>query len=255
MRLTRRRFLKLGLMASTGIALPVGALQIPLARLGAGRSQRSPAVAPFTVPLPSPPVLQPVRTDASTDYYEIVQKPAKVEILPGHTTEVWGYNGIFPGPTIEARSGRTVVVRQINELPVPVSTHLHGGVTPADSDGYPTDLILPQGWDPDRAPHTYGGAHSSTQRVKDYRYPNAQRGATLWYHDHRMDFTGPQVYRGLAGFYLLRDAVEDALPLPKGEKDIPLMIADRTFNELRRSSCHICHLELTTPLTTRCSSA
>jgi FtsP/CotA-like multicopper oxidase with cupredoxin domain len=46
-----------------------------------------------------------------------------------------------------------------------------------------------------------------------------------------MDFTGPQVYRGLAGFHLVHDDEEDALPLPKGERDIPLMICDRAFDE------------------------
>ncbi len=56
-----------------------------------------------------------------------------------------------------------------------------------------------------------------------------QRAATLWYHDHRMDFTGPQVYRGLAGFHLVRDDEEDALGLPSGERELPLMICDRAF--------------------------
>jgi spore coat protein A, manganese oxidase len=46
-----------------------------------------------------------------------------------------------------------------------------------------------------------------------------------------MDFSGPQVYKGLAGLYLLRDEVEDSLPLPKDEKEVPLMITDRIFNE------------------------
>jgi spore coat protein A len=58
-----------------------------------------------------------------------------------------------------------------------------------------------------------------------------QPAATLWYHDHRIDFTGPQVYKGLAGFHIVRDEVEDDLPLPKGEKDVPLMICDRAFEE------------------------
>ena len=69
------------------------------------------------------------------------------------------------------------------------------------------------------------------RRHKDYVYPLEQRAATLWYHDHRMDFTGPQVWRGLAGFHIVRDDEEDALPLPKGEKDVPLMICDRSFGE------------------------
>jgi spore coat protein A len=43
---------------------------------------------PFKVPLPVPPVLEPVRTDAGTDYYEMTQKAGRVEILPGIQTEV-----------------------------------------------------------------------------------------------------------------------------------------------------------------------
>ena len=85
---------------------------------------------------------------------------------PGVDDADLGYNGIFPGPTIEARRGQTVMVRQRNELPAPVSVHLHGGVTPPESDGYPTDLIMPG-------------------ETKEYVYPLQQRAATLWYHDHR----------------------------------------------------------------------
>lgn len=139
---------------------------------------------------------------------------------------------MFPGPTIAARCGRPVVVRHRNELPVPVVVHLHGGKTPPESDGYPTDLILPVGTDTAATAHA---AHATVGRighgVKDYTYPNEQPSTTLWYHDHRDMFTGPQVYKGLAGFYLIHDAIEDALPLPKGDNDIPLMITDHIFNE------------------------
>ena len=212
MTLSRREFLKLGVAGGAGLLLPVGTFGTALARARTVENLESPPVQPFAVPLPIPPVLEPARKDATTDYYEITQKEAKARILPELKTEVWGYDGIFPGPTIEARSGRRVVVRQKNELPVPVSTHLHGGVTPPESDGYPTDLVPP-------------GGH------KDYVYPNEQRASTHWYHDHRMDFTGPQVWQGLAGFYLVRDEAEDALTLPKGEKEVPVMIADRLFAE------------------------
>jgi spore coat protein A len=161
---------------------------------------------PFTVPLPIPPVLE------GADYHEITQRAAEVEILPGMKTTVWGYNGIFPGPTIESRRGRKTVVRHSNELREPVVVHLHGGRTPAEHDGYPTDYVRP------------GSA-------REYVYPLDQPAATLWYHDHRMDFTGPQVYKGLAGFHLVRDDEEDALPLPRGEREVPLMITDRAFAE------------------------
>ncbi|MBO2445598.1 multicopper oxidase family protein [Actinomadura barringtoniae] len=178
---------------------------------------------PFTAPLAIPPVLKPVRSDADADYYEITQKSAKAQILPGYTTEVWGYEGRFPGPTIESRSGRKTVVRHTNQLSLPTVTHLHGGVTPTQYDGYPTDFLLPGNGGRVRVDK------SIAQGSYDYVYPLAQPAATLWYHDHRMDFTGPQVYRGLAGFHLIRDDAEQALPLPRGDRDIPLMICDRSF--------------------------
>jgi spore coat protein A len=103
--------------------------------------------------------------------------------------------------------------------------HLHGGKTPPEHDGYPTDMITPVGgWQGAQGGH---GRHGGTmsEGTKEYVYPLDQPAATLWYHDHRMDFTGPQVNRGLAGFHLVHDDEEDALPLPKGERDVPLMTA------------------------------
>jgi len=186
--------------------------------------------APFSVPLPIPPRLKPTYSDATTDYYAITQQVGNAAILPGLTTEIWGYNGIFPGPTLVSQRGRRTVVRHRNELPVPTVVHLHGGVTPPEHDGYPTDLVLPvSGWEDSHNGHATGAALSHGER--EYSFPLDQPAATLWYHDHRMDFTGPQVYRGLAGFHLLHDAAEDALPLPKAERDIPLMICDRAFAE------------------------
>jgi FtsP/CotA-like multicopper oxidase with cupredoxin domain len=64
---------------------------------------------------------------------------------------------------------------------------------------------------------------------RTYTYPNTQRAATLWYHDHRMDYTAPQVYRGLFGLHLIRDEEEDRLALPHGGREVPLVIADRAF--------------------------
>jgi spore coat protein A, manganese oxidase len=227
-----------GAMAGAGLALPLGTLSVPVARMAASASIKSPVVESFRVPLPVPPVLEPVRTDGSADHYEVTQRAARQEILSGLKTEVWGYDGSFPGPTIEAKRNREVVIRQVNELPVPVSVHLHGGKTPPESDGYPTDLILPAGRrGHDHPSHAHGGSRGGVPGGgghagrKDYRYPNEQRAATLWYHDHAMDFTGPQVYKGLLGMYVLRDDVEDSLPLPGGEKDVPLIICDRTFLE------------------------
>ncbi|MGN9837307.1 multicopper oxidase family protein [Nonomuraea sp. H19] len=170
----------------------------------------APLPKPFAVPLPVPEVAKPVRSAGGADYYELAERAAEVEVLPGLRTQIWGYDGRFPGPTIEARSGRRTVVKLVNQLGQPTVLHLHGGHTPPESDGYPTDLVAP-------------GAS------REYAFPLEQRAATLWYHDHRMDYTGPQVWRGLAGMFLVRDAEEEALPLPAGERDVPLLISDRSF--------------------------
>ncbi|GGS61864.1 multicopper oxidase [Planobispora rosea] len=229
---SRRGFL--GLLGGAGLAVtgcggPGGLLTAETS--GEVLTSALPLPRPFTVPLPVPATARPVRPG----HYEVVQRAAKVEIIPGTPTEVWGYDGTFPGPTFDLRRGSRTVVRVRNELPVPTSTHLHGGVTPPDSDGYPTDLVVARGRGFRPAP----GAHAHHDPApwtlhagaRDYVYPLEQRAATLWYHDHRMDFTAPQVWRGLAGFLLVRDDEDDALPLPKGERDIPLMICDRAFEE------------------------
>jgi spore coat protein A len=182
-----------------------------------------------------PEVLRPVSTEGGVDRYEIRQAVGRQRIRPDVETEVWGYEGTFPGPTIETRTGRQVVVTHHNELIVPTVVHLHGAVVTAEHDGYPADVVLPAegDWESDpllaaHAAHTVGGVASGSRA---YVYPNEQRAATLWYHDHRMSFSGPQQYRGLAGFYLIRDDVDDELPLPRGPREIPLMLADRAFND------------------------
>ncbi|MFG2648497.1 multicopper oxidase family protein [Streptomyces sp. NPDC048436] len=239
---SRRRALGLFAGASASIAVPVGATayeSLTPERTGTVLRSRLPLPKPFGVPLPVPAQARPTRRTATTDRYEITQRAARVEIMPGTKTTVWGYDGVFPGPTIAGRSGRTASVHITNSLPVPTSTHLHGGVTPPTSDGYPTDLVVPalcgSTFKPHRMRRMNHGMHTSasawtfTEGGKTYDYPLEQRAATLWYHDHRMDFSAPQVWRGLAGFFLVHDAEEDALPLPGGDKDIPLLLCDRAF--------------------------
>jgi spore coat protein A len=237
----RRTFLGGGLAAVIGAGVGV-----PLT-LGAGGStstgnllpSRRPLPPAFAQPLQLPAVLQPTRSDATADYYDITQRRALASILPDVKTEIWGYNGIFPGPTLVSRHGRSAVVTHRNDLPLPTVVHLHGGRTPPDSDGYPLDFINPADMsymngrmEADvhgsmKMPESGGNV---AQGFRTYAYPLEQRAAGLWYHDHRMDFTGPSVWRGLAGFHLHRDEEEDALGLPSGSRELPLMILDRSFN-------------------------
>ena len=232
---TRGRPSRRAVLGALGGAAVLGATVpwlLSPAELGRVIRSQLPLPEPFRVPLPVPPVLTP-RREADTDHYEITQRVARLEILPGVRTTVWGYDGLFPGPTIVSRAGRRTEVHHRNQLPVPTVVHLHGGITPAAHDGYPTDLVLPA--DGPDAGHDMAGMGDPdpdavvTTGGRDYVYPLPQRAATLWYHDHRMGFTGASVWRGLAGFHLVRDDEEDTLPLPGGERDIPLMITDRSF--------------------------
>jgi len=154
-------------------------------------------------------------------------------------TALWGFNGSWPGPTIVARRGKPTTIRWTNRLPrkhfLPIDytlhgsestlpevrtvTHLHGARVLPESDGYP------EAW------YTADGQHGPRFNPEPSLYPNDQPAATLWYHDHCHGITRLNNYAGLAGFYLIRDEAEDALNLPLGEFEIPLMLQDRLFNK------------------------
>lgn len=147
--------------------------------------------------------------------------------------------------------------------PVPIVTHLHGGHSHDDSDGYPTAWFLPDAGD---IPQSYARVGSKWDDFGNgfqnrtavtwnlgysvYQYENDQPATTLWYHDHALGMTRANVYAGLAGFYNLRggpgDKVLDmasgmaaTLPGPApalGDApgmayyEIPIVIQDRAFN-------------------------
>jgi spore coat protein A len=193
-------------------------------------------LTPFVDILPTPKVLEPIGTSQSGDpVYELSVVEASQQLhseLPAPTA-LWTYNGSFPGPTIDADAGVPIAVRYVNDLPLGdphalvvdecahgpnywqdtarVVTHLHGGHVPARFDGQPEHHLLPG-------------------ESEFYRYPNQQLPATLWYHDHAMGITRLNVYMGLAGFYLLRDAFETGLGLPSGDHEVPLALQDRQIN-------------------------
>ena len=211
---TRREVLKaLGVLGAAGASAALSPLKV------FGASNDSSGVASFTQPLRIPPVLSPMSSTSTADYYDMQITQTTASIIPGKSTPIIGYNGMTPGPTIRARVGRQTVVNFYNGLPTTtlggaagnIVTHLHGGHTPSADDGFPTDFVTP-----------------GTNRT--YTYPNNQLPATLWYHDHTDMVTGPHVWYGMAGFYLLTDSVEEGLNLPSGNHEVPLVIQDRRFN-------------------------
>ena len=203
----------------------------------------SPNIEKWVDEVPRPEVLEPVGTKNQQPYYEVEIREGEQKIhrdLP--PTTFWGYDGQYPGPTIEARQGEPIYVRWKNKLPdahllpvdttvhddmipydipgVRVVTHLHGGNIETESDGNAS------AWFTRDFQETGPGFEK-----KDYYYVNDQPPTTLWYHDHSIGITRLNVYAGLAGFYLLRNEYEKSLGLPEGEFEIPLVLQDRSFNE------------------------
>jgi len=165
----------------------------------------------FTMAMPVPAVLAPTSSDTTTDRYALTVRTGTVAMRAGNPTPIVGFNGMFPGPTIVATKGKAVEVTQTNGWTENITIHNHGHKVAATSDGHPVDYVTPG-------------------NSKTYFYPNDQRAGTYWYHDHTMDLTGPHVYSGIAAFYIIHDPAEDALKLPSGSYDVPLILQDKHFN-------------------------
>ncbi len=133
--------------------------------------------------------------------------------VPQGETPTLGYNGSYLGPTLVANRGERVRVDVSNSLDTETTVHWHGMHLPAAMDGGPHSPI---------APGTTWHPHWTID----------QPAATLWYHPHLHGETREQVDAGLAGMFLVRDAEEAALALPRdyGVDDIPLIVQDRSFS-------------------------
>ncbi len=226
--MNRRRFLRSGLIAA-------GALRFHHLLQGPSSRNFSPHLAPYVDSLPIPQVLKP----RAGEQLEIKLKPGMTRVHRDLApTRIWGYDGTWPGPTIEARSGHSLSIHWKNSLPgdhmfavdhtihgagsdvpdVRTVTHLHGARVLPEDDGYPDAWISPHG--------RTGPAYNR----KPSHYPNEQAAGTLWYHDHAIGITRLNIYAGLAGLYVIRDDAEDRLQLPSGAYEIPLILQDRSFN-------------------------
>ena len=194
----------------------------------------------------------------SQKYYVMRTKEAWHSFHPELPVQkIWGYDARLPGPTFVERYGVPITVRIYNDLPAQsvgfgspeISTHLHNLHCGSESDGFTSDYY---------SATKCGSTMTAVGAYKDHHYPNIYAGyddpryaatkgdprealGTLWYHDHRLDFTGPNVYKGLTGFYLLFDDIDSgneldtnpkALRLPSGvgKYDIPLVFQDKFFD-------------------------
>jgi len=207
---------------------------------GEGRTRPHQAFAKYPSKFAFPPIKK----------FETHQRAANVIMSPDLPPQpVWGFQGQYPAPTYYARYGEDVLVRNFNDLPAQnggfgmnsVTTHLHNAHTPSESDGFPCDFFPSGKFYDQHYPNQLAGFGTTHQPNGD---PNESLG-TLWYHDHRVDFTSQNVYKGLTGFYCLfnnQDTGNETtgfrlpgVPDPNNfyaplKYDVPLMLADRVFD-------------------------
>ena len=157
-------------------------------RLGAAqthahpRGHRTPVITPNGASLP-------YRMENGVKVFHLTAEPVKREFVDGFTVNCWGYNGMTPGPTIEAVEGDRVRIYVTNKLPEGTSIHWHGFILPNGMDGV-SGLTQPK---------------IAPGETFVYEFTLRQSG-TLMYHPHFDEMT--QIALGMHGFFIVhpRDA-------------------------------------------------
>ena len=146
---------------------------------------------------------------------------------------LWTFDGTFPGKLIMARYGQPLLFRHYNALPISasanggfgvnqLSTHLHNGHNPAESDGYPGAYFYPGQYYDYRYPMILSGHGRVNYDLLNWRTttPDGYGGdarvpgdyqetlSTLWFHDHRIDHTAENVYKGMVGMMNVYSGVD-----------------------------------------------
>jgi FtsP/CotA-like multicopper oxidase with cupredoxin domain len=213
----------------------------PNTAAGEGRTRAHQAFTTYPSKFPFPPAVK----------FETHQRPGQMSMSPDLPLQpIWGHDGVWPAPTYHARYGEQILVRNFNDLPPPdqnggfgipeVSTHLHNLHSPSESDGFPCDFFERGQFYDHHYTNVLAGFASTHPPDGDIN----ESLSTLWYHDHRVDFTAQNVYKGLAGFYLLFNQFDTGdettgfrIPGLFGADfysprrfDVPLMLADRVFD-------------------------
>ncbi|TGQ31257.1 multicopper oxidase family protein [Mesorhizobium sp. M00.F.Ca.ET.216.01.1.1] len=137
---------------------------------------------------------------------KLTAEPATARFAEGIDTPILGYNGMSPGPLIEATEGDRVEITFANRIPHEASTiHWHGMPVPADQDGNPMDPVA-----------------AGSERSYSFELPEGSAGS-YWYHPHPHGKTAEQVYRGLAGAFLVKPKAD---PIPAEYGDTVLVFTD-----------------------------
>ena len=171
------------------------------------------------------PVASPRAVQAPDLVIRLVAAPDTAPIRAGAPTRVLRYSaqllkgrqnalrsvGSYLGPILELRRGERVRVHFENRSGEPSIVHWHGLIVPDEADGHPR-FAIPSG-------ENY-----------TYEFTVTNPAGTYLYHPHPHGRTGYQVYNGLMGLVVIRDAREAAVGLPMGRQELPLVIQDRRFD-------------------------
>jgi len=150
-------------------------------------------------------------TSPIADEFEgtLVAAPYVAPLVSGHSTELWGYNGAFPGPLIELWEGQRVTINFANRLGLNSTIHWHGLDVPADQDGSPMDPVAP-----------------GADRVYSFAVPVDSAG-TYWYHPHAHQTVTIQAGHGLVAPLIVRSADDPLLEFP----EVTLMITSLALDQ------------------------
>jgi FtsP/CotA-like multicopper oxidase with cupredoxin domain len=167
----------------------------------------------FDRELAIPPLAESEVDDEGRRVFDLTLQKGHADLGRDEESATWGVNGSYLGPTLRARRGEEVLVEVTNDLDEESTLHWHGMHLPAEMDGGPHQMIAA------------GATWSPTWRID-------QPAATLWYHPHPHGETAEQVYKGVAGMFILDDRKEKSLPLPRkyGVDDIPVIVQDKEFD-------------------------
>ena len=154
----------------------------------------------------------PVPNAVSVDDASLTAQLTTTTVFQGKTSNVLGYQpGSMLGPTLKAATGDGLNIVFQNNLFENSNIHWHGLITPAAMDGHPKDIV-------------------QSGNSFNYTFPVINRSGTYWYHPHPDMRTAKQAYEGLAGLFLVTDVEEQALGLPSGEYELPLVVQDKRAN-------------------------
>lgn len=162
-----------------------------------GRPVASALTLPTGLPLRTLGALPNTSAVAGEFQGSLVASPYLASLVAGRTTELWGYNGAFPGPVIELHEGQRAAIAFTNRLGIDSTLHWHGLAVPADQDGSPMDPVAP-----------------SAGRLYSFDVPMGSAG-TYWYHPHAHQTTTLQVGHGLAAPLIVRSADDPLGALPE----------------------------------------